>query len=135
MDNEEALEAAKQAYYEAFWVPIQGTRIDDDELAATLLSFAVNEGTEVAVKLLQRVLNGWGPQYGTPLGVDGEMGSGTLRTIQIIYGTMMTHLLNDDLREAQAQHYKDIVKAKPDDARFREGWLSRAGAQYPDLPR
>ena len=73
MTNEEALEVAKQVYYDRYWTPIHGTQIVSDEFAATLMSFAVNDGVGTAVKLLQVIL---GMQS-----VDGKMGPWTLAAI------------------------------------------------------
>src|SRR5579863_3604699 len=42
----EALELAKQVYWQWYWIPIKGSQLPTDELAATLLSFDVNDGTE-----------------------------------------------------------------------------------------
>ncbi len=49
MDTATALEVAKDVYWRKYWIPIQGSAFPTDELAATLLSFDVNDGAE-AVK-------------------------------------------------------------------------------------
>jgi type VI secretion system secreted protein VgrG len=122
MANEGALEVAKQVYYDRYWTPLQGTQIASDELAATLLSFAVNDGTKTAVELLQRVL---GMQV-----VDGNLGPWTLVAISDHNAEELT----EQLRDAQEARYLKIEAERPVDVKFDAGWRTRAYARYPDLP-
>jgi lysozyme family protein len=117
------LEEAKQVYWVKYWNPICGVQMSTDEVAATLLSFAANDGVHEAVKLLQTVL-------GEGLTPDGGMGPKTLEVV--LRGDPATIAAN--LRDAQEQFYRDLVTVKPEKERFLNGWLRRAGAVYPDLP-
>lgn len=129
MPREEALDEAKQAYYDIYWTQIQGTAIDDDEVAAEIMSPAVNMGVETAVKLLQRTL-GLGEDD-----VDGVLGSGTLRAIRSAGQAQGYPALAEALREAQEAHYQTLYDKNPTrDAKFIHGWENRARAHYPDLP-
>lgn len=121
MSNDDAIEEAKQVYYTRYWTPIRGTQLISDELAATLLSFAVNDGTGTAVKLLQACL-------GVPQ--DGVLGPATCIAAQAQDGS----ILAAKLRDAQEARYQAIEAANPADARFDAGWRKRAYVQYPDLP-
>lgn len=122
MTNEEALEVAKQVYHDRYWQPLQGSQMTNDEVAATLLSIAVNCGVVAAVRLLQGVLS-------AP--ADGVLGPITLARVTA-YSSQET--LAEDLRETQEAYYQAIVARKPENARFLNGWLNRARARYPDLP-
>ncbi len=120
MSNADALEEAKQIYYTKYWTPLRGTQLTSDELAATLLSFAVNDGTSSAVKLLQECLG---------LPQDGVFGPATLIAVQALDGA----ILAAKLRDAQEARYQAIEAANPADVRFDAGWRKRAYTQYPDL--
>lgn len=117
------LEEAKQVYWAQYWNPICGVQMPTDELAATLLSFAVNDGVHEAVKLLQKAL-------GEGLTPDGGMGPKTLEVV--LRGNPAA--IATSLRDTQERFYQDLVVAHPEKARFLKGWLRRAGAVYPDLP-
>jgi len=119
--NEVALEMAKQVYYDRYWTPIHGTQIASDELAATLMSFAVNDDIKPAVRLLQGVLG---------IQQDGIVGPGTLAAISAVDAEGLT----ERLRDAQEARYLRIEAAKPADVKFDVGWRKRAYARYPDLP-
>lgn len=120
MSNAAALEVAKNVYWQKYWIPIQGQLLPTDELAATLLSFDVNDGAE-AVKLLQGCLG---------LGRDGSFGPVTLRAVM----AANPDDLAQELREAQEEWYLDILARKPQDEKFRNGWMKRARVVYPELP-
>lgn len=117
------LEEAKQVYWAKYWNPICGVQMPTDEVAATLLSFAVNDGVHEAVKLLQKAL-------GEGLTPDGGMGPKTLEVL--LRGDPATIAAN--LRDEQEQFYRDLVVEYPAKEKFLKGWLRRAGAVYPDLP-
>lgn len=119
--NEVALEMAKQVYYDRYWTPIHGTQIASDELAATLMSFAVNDGVGTAVKLLQGVLH---------ILADGVVGPATLTAIFV----QDAEGLAERLRDAQEARYLRIEAVKPADVKFDAGWRKRAYVRYPDLP-
>lgn len=120
MPVDQAIEVAKNIYWKKYWVPIQGTLLPTDELAATLLSFDVNDGSK-AVKLLQGCLG---------LGQDGGFGPVTLRAVLAANPTDLAQ----DLREAQERFYRALVVQIPGDLQFLDGWIKRARVVYPNLP-
>ena len=117
------LEEAKQIYWEEYWQPIKGAFLPTDELAATLLSFAVNDGVHMAVTLLQRSLEG-------DLVVDGSMGPKTLEAILAAPAAITAA----NLRTHQEAFYRDLVQMDSTKVKFLNGWVARARAVYPDLP-
>lgn len=121
MPREQALELAKQYYYENEWREIRGTSILSDEVAATLLSFAVNDGVHSAVELIQDVLH---------LDDDGIFGPNTLAAVNLTD----PEPLAASLRDAQESRYLAIEARKPEDRKFDGGWRKRAYVHYPDLP-
>lgn len=126
MDTPTAIEVAKDCYWRKYWQPIRGTELPTDELAATVLSFNVNDmrfanGALEAIKLLQEALG---------LDQDGFFGPVTMAAVQSNDPSNVAQ----KLREAQERYYLRILAAKPDDERFRNGWLARARVVYPDLP-
>jgi lysozyme family protein len=122
MPVDQALEVAKQLYYDGEWAAIRGSRIANDELAATLMSFAVNDGVSAAVKLLQRVLG---------LNADGVLGPISLANIN---AAKSPESLAESLRDAQWAYYEAVLAAHPEREVNRNGWRNRAYARYPDLP-
>jgi lysozyme family protein len=120
MPIDQALETAKNVYWQKYWLPIQGSLLPTDELAATLLSFDVNDGSE-AVKLLQGCLG---------LTSDGSFGPVTL---QAVLRANPADLVQE-LREAQERFYRGLAARNSNDARFLDGWVKRARVIYPALP-
>lgn len=118
-----ALEIAKNIYWRNYWLPICGASLTSDELAATLLSFAVNDGIAQAVKELQAA-------FGAALVCDGHLGSKTLAAI----ARGNSSDIACKLREAQEEFYRRLAVLTPGDARFLDDWVTRARAVYPDLP-
>ncbi len=126
MSNDQALEAAKQVYYDKYWTPIQGTTIADDEVAAEIMSSAVNMGVKPAIKLLQHIL---------AVEDDGTLGQETLRALAGDAKVVGYASIAESLREAQEARYEAMYEANPTrDAKFIKGWENRARAHYPDLP-
>lgn len=116
----ESLEDAKIIYRVEYWEEIWGDQINSDELAATLMNFAVNDGVYRAVRMLQECLNVF---------PDGTMGP---LTISHCNGYDST-LLSAAFRAAQADWYRTVVENQPTDERFLKGWLARAARIYPNL--
>ena len=129
MGRDAAIEEAKEVYYVKYWVPINGNAIPDDEVAAEIMSPAVNLGVPPAVKMLQCALRL------DEAVVDGVLGPGTLQAIKDAGVTQGYPNLAEALREAQEAHYEALYQANPArDAKFIKGWENRARAHYPDLP-
>ena len=120
-DVDSALEMAKNVYWQKYWTPINGLMLPTDELAATILSFAVNDGVHRAVELLQGVLG---------VTQDGDLGHVTLFAI----GQQDPAEIASKLRERQSQFYRDIAVKDPSKTKDLVGWLRRAAAIYPQIP-
>lgn len=114
-----ALTYAKVVYRGEYWDAILGDEILDTSLAATLMSYAVNDGVSRAVKILQGLLG---------LMQDGEFGAQTLMAVNAANAVTLA----TELREAQAAWYRTVVANNPADARFLDGWLARAARIYPN---
>ena len=117
-----ALAYAMPIYRSQYWIPVHAGELRTDGLAATLLSFAVNDGVHRTVKLLQGVLG---------LAADGAIGPATLAAMRSIPDEVEAAAR---LREAQAAFYRQIVSLHPEKGVFLTGWLRRALAVYPALP-
>jgi lysozyme family protein len=123
MPREQALEVAKSYYWTKYWVPVFGTQINSDDVAAEMLSFGVNDGDPTIIHMLQRIL-------GRPQ--DGKMDLGLVALVNDQDGPTLAA----KLRDAQEERYQAIIANNPGRyAKFENGWCKRAYAQYPDLPR
>ena len=113
-----ALLDAKNVYRRKYWNAILGDKIEPDEVAASVFSFAVNEWVAPAVKIAQRALG---------LVADGVVGPQTLKAFA-------EPGAGDKIREAQASHYRALDAANhARDDQWLTGWLKRAYLKYPDL--
>lgn len=121
-DSAAALEEAKAIYRKKYWEPLCGESLPTDELAATLLSFAVNDGRHQAVRELQQVVR---------VPVDCVMGASTIAAIN---ASGRPESVAQSLRARQEVHYRWAAEQNPDDRRFLDGWLKRARVVYPALP-
>jgi lysozyme family protein len=116
MGTADALAAAKAHYRAKDWAIIDGDQIADDAEAATIFSFAVNGGDETEIKLVQTAL-------GIP--ADGKVGPFTLSALNKPGAA-------GKIRDAQAQHYRNIYNSNPAKwGKFINGWLRRAALIYP----
>lgn len=113
-----ALEVAKGIYQNQQWKHINGDSIQSDEVAAVLLSAAVNLGIATAVKLVQRVLE---------VAEDGVLGMITTQELN----SKDPKAVVDQFRGQWENHYREIVDHNPSDARFLAGWLARVDFPYP----
>lgn len=89
-------------------------------IATKVFDTAVNGGPVRAHKLLQEALN----TQGNRLLVDGVLG---LKTCSAVLAADPTALLTA-YREAQKQFYLGLIANDPSQAKFRNGWLSRAAS-------
>lgn len=116
--NERA--AAVAAFYQSqFWGPAY-TALASDDVAKRVFDAAVNMGPGTAVKMLQTAIN---TRTKPPITVDGGFGPGTIAAANACNPT----LLVEAFIEVRKAHYKAIVAAHPNDARFLSAWLARAG--------
>lgn len=118
MSFKDAVVMAKNFYRGQEWHHINGDRIVSDAIAAVLLSFAVNNNVPHAVKVLQHVLQ---------VKEDGVLGQGTLAELNWKDPKITEKLFRADW----AMYYHHLADANPNDMRFLNGWLARAGFPYP----
>ena len=115
-----ALQQAELIYEGQYWDRFMGDEIIDDGVASELLSFGINDGLSREVKMLQACLG---------VTVDGVMGPDTLAHTNAANGPQLAAAL----RAYQAQFYRDVVVAHPEDASYLDGWLRRAARVFPNL--
>ncbi len=108
------------AIYEKDWWDRYGYGRLPDAVGAKLFDLAVNMGAVPAHELLQRTCT----DCGEPVAVDGRVGPLTVAAAtRCDQGELLAAL-----REQAAEHYRALVAANPDLARFLAGWLKRAAA-------
>ncbi len=120
-----AMDRLVAGFYRAnFWRPWDRLGLPA-RLTGKLFDTAVNVGTGRAAGLLQAAVNRLGPAV--PLAVDGIVGP---RTRAALDAALAAPDGEDRLlaacAEAQADHYRALVRARPARAKFLRGWLRRA---------
>ena len=119
MPNEQAYQVACAFYASKFCAPLKVSSIESTELAASLVSFAVNENIHEAVVELQQVLE---------VTADGVLGPGTLAELNSKDGSITAKLYRASW--ANFYHRKDDANHARDD-QWLNGWLRRAALVYP----
>lgn len=115
MPEEEALALAEKTYATAYEPSLQLAEIASIGIATAILSFAVLEGQQEAVKLLQEALS---------INSDGLMGPATLAAENSANpATLLPKLVN-----LQRQHFAAIAAANPSQEANLNGWDNRADA-------
>lgn len=114
------VEQARKLYRIHFWDKYHYDTIHDFTVAARAFDMTVNMGPRQTGKIIQRALN----ELGNNLVVDGKIGKNTFATINCTNSEM----LMSEIRQAHAQFYLDLIKAKPKFEKYRKGWLRRAAA-------
>lgn len=113
---------AARIYQDQFWNNHPNlARLASDRVATKIFDLMVNMGPRTAVKLFQRSINLVSHGH-NPLPVDGLLGPMTVSRANVVDEQKLLHAM----REAAADHYRAIVRAKPAQARFLRGWLRRA---------
>ena len=115
MSNQEALVVADKIYEDQYATPLYLAKINDQSVANALLSFAINQGLDQAVRIFQRAIG---------VDDDGKMGPKTLAAANNYSPTV---LLNS-LYNMEAAYYNRIVALNPTQHVFLAGWINRAKA-------
>jgi lysozyme family protein len=118
MSFPEAVKYAKHTYELYHWFRIQGQDIADDEVAAVMLSWGVNQIPSTAIRAAQHVLS---------IDEDGVMGKQTKATLNSKDPRVFVKLY----RAEWEGRYRRLVDANPDKQRFMQGWLDRIYKPYP----
>jgi hypothetical protein len=103
-------------------------QLTSDDLAKRVFDAAVNMGSGTAVKLLQDAVNTIIlPLDGAKSFVvdDGQWGPQTLHGVRLCCDPSDSPLVRA-FQNARADHYRAIVAAQPQDAKYLTGWLTRA---------
>lgn len=122
---DQAAAICRRDYFE----PVLGFQIADQRIASKLLDMAFNMGRKEAVLLLQSALNTNCQPRSALLKEDGVMGPGTLEAVN----AADTSLLLIGLVDCARYHYRHIAQARPDEARYLNGWLARAEKLPPEV--
>lgn len=120
MAPDKALELADSAYEVCYERPLFLDKIESQPVANALLSFAVNEGNDEAIKLLQKACIG----CGQAVSIDGKFGLGTLEAVNNSNPTRLLYLycLYEEM------FYRQLVQSNPEEQKFLDGWLNRVKA-------
>jgi lysozyme family protein len=113
-----AVQVAKSVYQDQFWHHLNGDRINSEQVAAPLLSFAVNRNIPTAVKILQSILE---------VEQDGVLGLITVAVLNEKDPNIVAKLF----RASWANYYHRIASVNPNDAQFLDGWINRANFPFP----
>jgi len=119
MEFAPAYAVAKQFYQNQHFRQIRGADINDNSVAAYLLSFAVNAGVIPSIKTLQHVLG---------VEQDGVIGIQTLWVLS----TKDPAAVSSMFRAEWINYYHRVVDINPDKQRFLTEWISRAKFDYPN---
>jgi len=119
MDFPTAVKQAKNAYELYHWFRIQGEDIADDELAAVMLSWAVNQIPSTAIRAMQHVLS---------VNEDGVMGKQT----KTVLNSKDPRVLVKMYRAEWETRYRHLVDVNPAKQQYLAGWLNRIYHVYPD---
>lgn len=114
-------ERAIEIYTRDFWNPNNLSGIQDQTIANIIFRFIVNAGKQTGVELLQTSLNTFVPIIPS-IKVDGVLGAKTLQAINNI----RTIRLQDTLRVNICRYYLRLVKRKPSQKKYFQGWIERA---------
>lgn len=115
-----ALQEAVSIYRSEYWNRLCGDQINYQPLAASLLSFAINDGEGTEAKMLQSILG---------VVTDGAIGPQTVAAINAADGATLLARLQG----AQWQHYQSVAARNPNDIKDLDGWKKRAFRTYPSL--
>lgn len=129
-------ETACSLYRAHFWA---SPRIDmlPAMLHEQVLDWGVNAGPTLAIRELQKVVNGFVRLVGSgliPLVEDGRIGPRTAETAARVLEKHGLALINA-YAHARCEYYRRLVMANPANAAFIKGWLSRASEFFTDGTR
>jgi lysozyme family protein len=114
LDSEPILQRQIEVfYYNEFWSKVNGTLIQNENIAFSIFDFAVNTGTNLAIKAMQRVLG---------LKEDGVIGVITLNAVNTVNEAEFMALY----AITKCKHYISIVDKDATQLKYLKGWIKRA---------
>ncbi len=113
-----SLEFAKSVYKKSYWDVIKLDQVNDYKLQYEMFDSAVNCGTKMAVKFIQRAYNLLSTS--SSLVDDGIIGPATLKAIN---GYSKPERLYKLANAYQCKYYIDITEGNPKNKSFIYGWL------------
>jgi lysozyme family protein len=127
--NVERLQEHVQEFYrKAFWKPLRGDDLPDQDVANKLFNMAVNIGIRNAAKYLQTALNtlNRGGELWEDTAVDGYPGPHTVVCTRACNNTKRDKYLIAFLIGLQVGHYMELFDRNPKLESFAAGWAVRA---------
>lgn len=95
-----------------YWDKIKGDDIKSQSVAEILFDWAVNSGSDLAIKKVQKLLN---------LTQDGIIGNKTITEIN----NQNSLILFNDIKSLRKRFYSDIILNNPKLEVFKKGWDNR----------
>lgn len=133
-----SVEEAGKIYKTHYWDALKLDRVNNQNLANSLMDFGVNAGTKRSAKLLQFALN---QNFGAQLAVDGIIGEATLQKVNAVDGEALAKLFDSYramyykflanvpqlLDSKLTQFFSQELRVKPQSSQkvFLRGWLAR----------
>ena len=122
-------EVAAKLYKEDFFIATNIYRLPP-YIQAHAFDMAVNMGPRNGIRVIQKVCNlclRAAPQFLTfdRLTPDGFIGDKSIKAIRQCYKLMSSSFLNAVVDERK-DYYRDLINRKPEQEKFRNGWMNRA---------
>lgn len=114
-------------YERYYWRPSHACDMDAP-LCTLHFDAAVNHGRGGAAKLLQKTINNYAKKAGLDIkvDVDGAVGVKTLAALKVCVAYRGNlRLICEIYCNQRADYFRDIVKSRPDQSRYLNGWLKR----------
>jgi lysozyme family protein len=112
-----SVDTAKKLYKRLFWDKYKYEQVADVNVATKVFDAAVNMGPYWGHKLAQVAAK----DCGQTLEIDGKFGPQTIKALNACDGNWMGYMC-----KRMADHYQDIVTARPSNKEFLSNWLKRA---------
>jgi len=128
--NEALRNAAKAFYKKEFWDVLKCDSIEDPLMQYELYDTGVNQGVGTAGKFFQEALNlcNRNQKDYADISVDGGIGNATLSA----YGKSRKKSVYNTVNLLQGERYMNIVRKKPSQEKYFNGWLNRIDIQRKD---
>lgn len=127
-------EIAKTAFVQYFYIEPHFQNLPA-EIQCNAFDQAVNGGPASAVTCVQMAVNEARMKFPKiarviprPLVVDGISGPATLQAVNAASAMLVNGELNSFYADSRIIRYRNIVRIRPDNARFLKGWINRAEA-------